>query len=248
MFIDVSSLSMLVIGPTGTIARVMAVPHPDEAQQLLGDAFGLPGFDAPGRLVYHAANGMEGNLVACCVEHPGHFPLSEVKNGFRDVPKPDSGLLVAVDLANRATDTLARIKVSVQKQGFRVDDRGYVISIERVPVPLPVVDSWAVMADGSVAIIRGSDFHLDVLGPEGHWAARPKIPFAWSRLDDARKTALIDSAVHDEQLVVDQATGGRSYERAGIGNRIWLRTRCRRSRRWRWRACRHPDSLGRHAP
>lgn len=118
MFIDVSSLSMLVIGLTGAIVRVIAVPHRDEAQQLLGVAFGLPGFDARRRLVYHNAGGLEGNLVLCCVEHPGHFPLSEVKNGVRDVPKPDSGLLVAVDLANRATDTLARIRGIGPEAGF----------------------------------------------------------------------------------------------------------------------------------
>ncbi len=221
LFIDVSSLSMLVIAPNGAVARVMSVPHPDEAQQLIGEAFGVPGFDARGRLVYHASAGFQGNLILCCVEHPGHFDRSKFTHGVLDVPKPDSALLVAVDLAARTTDTLARIRVPEMKQRIRGDDQGAVQSIERVPTPAQAADAWAVTSDGRVVVIRGGDYHADILAADGRWTSAPRIPFAWVRLDDARKAAMIDSAVRAQQAIVDRmnapATGTSSVGGRGGG-------------------------------
>ena len=53
LFVDPTSMSMLVIDPTGKLGtRVMSVPRPDDAFALTGVAFGVAGFDAKGRLVY----------------------------------------------------------------------------------------------------------------------------------------------------------------------------------------------------
>src|SRR5436190_22312719 len=60
--------------------------------------------------------------------------------------------------------------------------------------PLPIVDEWAVLADGSVAIVRGQDYHIDFVNPDGSLTVSPKIPFDWQRLSDEDKTAIIDSA------------------------------------------------------
>ncbi|HUX34789.1 MAG TPA: hypothetical protein VMV51_13040, partial [Gemmatimonadaceae bacterium] len=52
LFIDPASLSMLVFDDAGKVARVMAVPRPNEAIFLIGGPFGTSGFDPAGRLVY----------------------------------------------------------------------------------------------------------------------------------------------------------------------------------------------------
>ncbi|HUX32570.1 MAG TPA: hypothetical protein VMV51_01755, partial [Gemmatimonadaceae bacterium] len=52
LFIDPASLSMLVLDDAGKVARVMAVPRPNEAIFLIGGPFGTSGFDPAGRLVY----------------------------------------------------------------------------------------------------------------------------------------------------------------------------------------------------
>ena len=52
LLIAPSSLSMLVLGPTGNIVRVMAIPRSNEAQAFGGGNWGTPGFDARGRLIY----------------------------------------------------------------------------------------------------------------------------------------------------------------------------------------------------
>jgi len=64
-----------------------------------------------------------------------------------------------------------------------------------VPDVLPLIDDWTMCTDGSLALVRGRDYHIDWLGPDGKWRSTPKMPFAWQHLDDTQKTALIDSAV-----------------------------------------------------
>jgi anti-sigma-K factor RskA len=92
----------------------------------------------------------------------------------------DSELLLRIPVAG-APDTLTRIKVWVRMQhgGFAN--------------PMPVLDDWTVLADGSVAIIRVRDFHVDWIEPDGTRRSTPSIPFNWVRMTDAAKTALGDS-------------------------------------------------------
>ncbi len=65
--------------------------------------------------------------------------------------------------------------------------------IAMTALPMATVDDWAVTSDGRIAIVRGRDYHVDWLGADGGWTSTPRVAFAWERLDDERKTALIDS-------------------------------------------------------
>jgi hypothetical protein len=215
LFVDVASLSMLVVDPNGKLGRVIAIPRPDDAQLLLGNVFGIPGFDAHGRLIYHATAGFEGTFVLCCVEHPGR--MGDGSQRYRAVPKPDSALLVRVDLASRIADTLTSVKIEWEKQRIALDDQGYVKAIERIAMPNPMVDAWVVLFDGSLAVVRGRDYHIDWLGADGKWNTTPKIPFAWKRIDDARKAAIIDSSALVEQAVAERMNVGRGG--GGVGGR-----------------------------
>jgi len=59
--------------------------------------------------------------------------------------------------------------------------------------PLPVTDEWAITADGTVAVIRGRDYHIDFIDGDGKVAKGPKMAYAWERLTDEAKIALMDS-------------------------------------------------------
>jgi len=214
LFVDVGSLSMMVVNPDGKLGRVMAIPQPDEAQRLL-EVFGLPGFDARGRLIYTVSPGLEGYLVLCCVEHPGRRP--EWKAGAHEVPKPDSALLLRVDLTTRAPDTIGSVKVERHQQRIVTDDQGYVQSLQRLPVPLQIVDSWTVMSDGTLAVVRGRDYHIDWLGADGRWTSSTKMAFDWVRLDDERKAALLDSSAKAQEAVLAQSNARRASAPAGAG-------------------------------
>jgi hypothetical protein len=95
------------------------------------------------------------------------------------------------------------------------DDKGN-MRINSEVNPLPVVDEWAVLSDGSVAFVRGQDYHVDFVNPDGTKRAAPKIPFDWQRLTDEDKIAFIDSvkAAREKLVAAQQAQQGASTQGA----------------------------------
>jgi hypothetical protein len=59
--------------------------------------------------------------------------------------------------------------------------------------PLRAVDEWAVLANGSVAFVRGHDYHIDWIQADGSATSTPKLPFDWKRETDDDKQKLGDS-------------------------------------------------------
>ena len=190
LFVDPASLSMLVIDGNGRIARVMSAPRANDANFLVGGPFGTPGFDPQGRLVYRAppritfgGGGPRGGAAAA----PGGS-----RDAFTPPTIPDSAPLVRVDLATRKLDTLAFFKTpQIRMNVNREADGG--IRVMPTVNPLPVIDDWGILPDGTVALIRGSDYHIDWITPEKSVTSSAKIPFEWERLSDEAKVAYIDS-------------------------------------------------------
>lgn len=189
IFVDPASVSMLIIDPSGKIARVMAVPRAQDANTI-GSPLGRAAFDASGRIVYRASaapnfggGGGQVRIQGGAPGGPGAFTPPEI---------PDSALIVRVDLATRAVDTLGFIRTQKIKLETKTDANGN-FSIQSLTNPLPVVDDWAVLPDGTVAIVRGRDYHVDLIRPDGTKKSASKIPFDWQRLTDEDKVAFIDS-------------------------------------------------------
>ncbi len=177
LFVDPQSLSMLLIDPAGRVGRVMSVPRPSEAYALTGLAFGVPGFDARGRLVYRGSPAMNVRFVNGVVTMP---------------PTADSMPIQRVDLATRRVDTAAFVKVYQPKVTMTQDAEGR----PRPSItmnPLPQVDDWAVLGDGTIAVVRGRDFHVELIDADGRVTAAPKVPHEWQRMSDDDKTAFLDS-------------------------------------------------------
>ena len=221
-----STLSMFVIGPTGKVARVMAIPRPDDAQLVAG-VWGLPGFDARGRLVYFGGlnvlpgimvltKGMpllqDGKPTAIAQQleaHAGNFWIG--RRRF------DSSIVVRVDPASHALDTAAWVRIPRYERDIKVDQSGDLTAIETTPDPLPLVDQWALLRDGTLAVVRGRDFHIDWIDGSDHTTSTAKLPFDWKRVDDARKQTLIDSAVDVWQKQFDEVAAKRSGSGGGAG-------------------------------
>jgi hypothetical protein len=105
---------------------------------------------------------------------------------------PDSEPLVRFDLASRKLDTAAFFKVYRPKMDIQRDSNG--VRMSSIVNPLPVVDEWAVMSDGSLAIVRGQDYRVDFITADGTRTRGEKIPYDWQRLNDEDKVAFVDSA------------------------------------------------------
>jgi hypothetical protein len=180
LFVDVASLSMLVVDPSGKLGRTMSVPRSQDAPFLANATAGTPGFDAQGRLIYR------------------QFPRPPMPqmgpDGKMTSPEPpESTAVIRVDLATRKVDTVAFVKIPKLNMKVTQNANGG-ISISSTINPLQVADDWAVLRDGSVALVRAKDYHVDWINPDGSMTSSEKIPFDWKRLTDEDKVAIIDSA------------------------------------------------------
>lgn len=200
LFIDPTSVSMLVIDPSGKVARVMAIPRAEDANAL-GSGLGGTAFDATGRLVYRAAP-----RLTFTNGGPGPRRTDGGAPVFTPPAIPDSALILRVDLASRKVDTVGYIRTPKIKMEMKQDDKGN-MSMTSTVNPLPVIDDWAVLSDGSVAFVRGRDYHVDLVNADGSKVAATKIPFDWQRMTDEDKVAFIDSVkTARERLLASQPT------------------------------------------
>ncbi len=185
LFIDPQSLSMLVIDGKGAVVRVMAVPRPQDANFMIGGPFGTPGVDPQGRIVYRGF--VMPNMRGMNMSGP-----PQPGQAFRAPTMADTAPVFRVNLATRALDTATYFKIPSTQVSMTQDDRG-AMRISMMTNPMPVVDDWALMPDGRIAVVRGKDYHVDWLNTDGSWSSSPKIPFNWERLDDDGKEKFIDS-------------------------------------------------------
>ena len=211
IFVDPSSMSMLIVDGAGKIARVMSVPRTQDVQMLAGPLSTSVGFDPRGRLVYRAPPSFRGF-------GGGFGPGGAGAGGFRPPEIPDSLPVVRVDLATRQVDTIAYGKIPKVKLDI-VQNEGR-ISVTTQINPLPTVDDFVMLPDGSVALVRGSDYHVDFYNTDGTKVSAPKIAFDWQRLTDDEKVAFIDSvkAVRARQLAANPTpTGGTAIGGGAAG-------------------------------
>jgi hypothetical protein len=182
LFVDPASISMLVIDPNGKIVRTMAAPLPNDVNALIGGQNGTPGFDAQGRLVYRSQfRPMFDRRVG-----PGG------PSGFQMPQLPESSYVVRVDLKTRKVDTAATFRIPKINLNVTNDDNGRFMITTTVN-PMPWTDDWALLSDGTLAVVRGQDYRVDFVSADGKVTAGPKMPFDWQRLTDEDKAAIIDS-------------------------------------------------------
>ena len=207
LFVDPASLSMLLIDPNGKIARVMSAPRAQDVPFLVGGPFGSPGFDPNGKLIYRA---------------PPNFGGQGPRFGAGGLPQiptlPDSAALVRFDPATRKVDTATFFKTpQIKLNVTRSADGG--INVMSTTNPLPQGDDWALLPDGTIALVRTRDFHVDWLNPDGTRTSSPKIPFNWERLTDEGKVAFIDSA----KVAIEKARATGQLGVGGFGPQLVMR-------------------------
>ena len=86
------------------------------------------------------------------------------------------------------------------------------------------VDDWTVTTDGTLAIVRGQNYHVDWVMADGTIRSTPRMPFDWRRLSDSDKKSLVDSAVALARSGLDslrrkQATVGSGRGVGIVGSR-----------------------------
>ena len=134
--------------------------------------------------------------------------------------QPDTASIVRIDLTTRKLDTVAFVKIPKFNIQMSTNDKGE-ITMTREVNPLPTVDEWAMLPDGSIAVVRGRDYHVDFIRPDGTRASAPKIAFDWQRMTDEDKVAFIDSvkAARARLLAADSVAAASGGVRVQEGQR-----------------------------
>jgi hypothetical protein len=148
-----------------------------------GGEAGTPGIDSKGRIVYHGVYRRQPPKAD--PERPWLPPIPV---------QLDSSPIVRVDLDTRVIDTLAALKLNISApfKSLDVDNDGNVIMRLYVNM-LGVDDQWALLSDGTIAVLSVHDYHIEWTDPDGTHRSTPKMPFDWKRLTDADKQRMIDS-------------------------------------------------------
>lgn len=180
---DGTSMAFLVVAPNGKIARAMAPQNPRELTNLSVPYAGSPAFDPRGRFIYRGQPAPRPRPV------PGAPP-----------PPPrtrDTVPILRSDFDRRTTDTIGYVTVPVLDFPLIVrDDKGKASATQVFnPLPMPP-DEWVITSDGSLAVLKPIDYHIDWVHADGTKQSTPKMPFDWRPLRDEDKQARIDSMKH----------------------------------------------------
>ena len=189
---DWNARTMVVVDGRGRVSRALALPRPTDMIALTNS----PAFtDTQGRLVFRS------------LRLPGNESATHMVYG-------DSMAILRADLEFRRVDTIGRVARPLMKVTAVKRSDGKQTTVY-APDPLQTNDDWAALANGSIAIVRGHDYHLDLVSPDGNTIAAPKISLTWKRLTDDDKQRLADSvrAAQNDLLAI-------GYPRA----EFWLTT------------------------
>ena len=169
--------ALLVLDGAGKVSRIIKIPLNPRSPL---DVFAAPvGFDRAGHLVYAPP------------QTPFLLLLDRGFVGDTLMHGPDSVAVLRQDLATNRIDTLVMLQAPRVRQAItrRVNGGNGRPAIN----PIQSSDDWTVLNDGTLAVVRVRDYHIDWVGPDGRVTSGPKIPMQWRRLTDSMKVAIMDS-------------------------------------------------------
>ena len=129
--------------------------------------------------------------------------------------QPDSVPILRANFDTRKTDTVTFVRVPKNEFATQSTPEGGTRVITKIN-PLPQADDWALLSDGTVAVIRVLDYHVDWYTPDGKHSASAKLPFDWKPLLDDQKAKLIDSL----KAAAEVYTKAMAAQTQGGANRI----------------------------
>ena len=178
LFASPSLTSMILLDPAGRATPLLVGPTPVEMLFIAGGPFGNPGFDSRGRLVYRGS----ARDLTTPRSPETHSPY----------PERDSAPILGLNLITGKMDTIALFRIPKELVTITEGPNG-TFATTVIKDPLPIVDDWAVLPNGSLAVIRGRDFHIDWIDQNGKRSSSGKIPFPWLKLTETAKVAFMDS-------------------------------------------------------
>lgn len=180
-FVDRQAKALLVIDPTGKVVRTTAAPS--DPMHLLSIATSRSGVDANGHLIFRVFS----------PPIPKRVGDTTLKKIVREMRPPVTAPIMRANFDARTTDTIGAVKQVTAVRSMTVIDPPSTPVSTMFMHPLETIDDWAVLADGTIALVRGSDYHVDFMRPDGKKESGPKLAFDWKTISDTEKQRILDS-------------------------------------------------------
>lgn len=182
LLLDAAGASFTMLDSRGVVARVISVPRASDAGILsssgtITSGYGMPMLDSTGT-----------HLVYRTYANPTSYNTRTFVMNW-----PDSAPIVSVNFDTRKADTIAFMKIPVPAPSINTTDidgtrRSIVMS-----KPFELGDDWTMLPDGTIAIIRWRDYHVDWVTQDHRHESSPKTAWNWVRMSDDDKAKLVDS-------------------------------------------------------
>jgi hypothetical protein len=198
-FVDPTSSTMLLIGPSGKILRVMSMPVRAVSYLASPSSYGYPGFSEAFGIVFR--------MQSSSFKYPNNPPAEGAPEIV--IKYEDSVAVVGMKLATRKADTLAKYGTGqtmiarISWDNFDMDGDNQMF---------PAANDWALMADGSVALLSGREYRLRWINTDGTKSDSPRLPFTWDPNPDDEKQRIADSINTDRQNSYDKMMANRKRQ------------------------------------
>lgn len=173
---DAAGYSFVVLDKAGQVTRVMSMPRASDAWIMSSPQNGLPVIDTRMRMIYRT-----------------RLPPTGFSRATGNAIYPDSAPVIAVAFDTRKADTLAWMKIPPYTPSVSGRDPDGRMRITSIQPPFELTDEWAALEDGTIAIIRWRDYHVDWVKPDGTRESSPRTAWNWVRMSDEEKGSFIDT-------------------------------------------------------
>lgn len=228
------------------------VVYPDDGPITVVDRFGLPrrSIRTPnarfkicmaGGKAGTPSRGPDGRIV--CQMPPDMSTTRPTMSALAAPQVADSSALVRIRLEDWSVDTIAFVR-SIPVTMIFADNGAGEFTLAPTIHPLPLVDDWAMLPDGSVAIVRGTDYHVDWVSADGTVVSTAPLPFRSRRLSPDDKVAIVDSA----RLSLERRFASLHPDRAPVTTAATVdTTRVQAIRVFRPEVARNPRAMAEYA-
>jgi hypothetical protein len=184
LFLDYAASALVVIDANGRVARTAATPPTGGRGGITTMLTGRARPDARGRLLF-SSGGTRGTVA------PPSFAA-----GTR--MSVDFAVMFGYDLVRHTLDTVFWVRADTTytpPSAVRPPRPGEspFADLYRTRELFPTVTEQTVMSDGTIAIVRGLDYHIDWVSATGVVTSSPRISHEWKRLTDTDKKRMADS-------------------------------------------------------
>lgn len=188
---DGAGASFVLLDAAGQVVRVIAIPRAQDAWIMSGSQSGIPVIDSRMRMIYRT-----------------RMPPTGFSRATGNPIYPDSAPVIAVSFETRQADTLAWMKIPPYVPSVSGRDADGRMRITSIMPPFELTDEWAALQDGTIAIIRWRDYHVDWITPDGRRESSPKTSWNWVRMADEDKGRFIDTlrAVYQKNDSISQSS------------------------------------------